>query len=294
MLEPFDWLRLSQTGAELLATLEYLAQQPEFPWEQEELGPPHSALAGPCQRCWVYPRPAEDRSAEHCATCAAVLKRAGPLGHTSRHALVLWGFVNQLPRQLRTGSGFQESTVLGTYVHDDKHFLLMMHRRELKPWLQELLLYHGADLKGLLQIFPTVGGREASMGELLCRVVHNETRFPLDRLRVRFFAASHQIFQPHRYDREGTLTFEAGEFLSLLEMAAVFRTVLLPREQDMLHELLQLEDADEAKFYWGRFLGYLNQQARDMLTAWGVRQWSKAQVKLFYELVDHVTFYHSD
>jgi hypothetical protein len=222
-----------------------------------------------------------------------LLTRAKRLGNTSRQALVVWGFVNQLPRPLRTGDGFQDHSVLGTYVHDDSRFLLVMQRRELKPWLQELVLYHGADLKGFLQIFPTVGSDDASMGEVLCRVVHHEARFPLDVLRIRFFSAFHQVFRPHIYDQEGILTFEITEFLSLLEMAAVFRTILRPNEQKMLQELLGLDDPGQAQFYWGRFLGYVSQEARDMLTAWGVRQWSKAQARLFYELIEHVSYYQS-
>ncbi len=290
LLSCFDWLRLSRTGAELLATLQLLADDPELPLEGE-LGPPHSALNGPCQRCWVYPRRAKKRSARYCPVCQDILNRAWRLGNVSRNAIVTWGFVNQLPRQLRTSSGFQDSRILGSYVHDENHFLLMLYQRGLKPWLQELALYHGADLKGFIQIFPTVGTREPNMGEFLSRIIHNEARFPMDRLRVRFFSAPHQIFRPHLYDREGVLTFGIAEFLSVLEMAAVFRTVLRPDEQKALRELLHMEDTGQAQFYWGRLLGHLSREAKDMLNAWGIRQWSRAQINLLYELIEYVAFY---
>ena len=89
-----------------------------------------------------------------------------------------------------------------------------MGRRELKPWIQELILYHGPDLKGLVQIFPTVGSRaKDNMGDILCRAVHHEARFALDQLRVRFYSAPYQVLAPHVRDQKGVLTFEIAEFL---------------------------------------------------------------------------------
>jgi len=129
------------------------------------------------------------------------------------------------------------------------------------------------------------------MGELISRIVHGEARFPMDRLWVRFFSDLQQVFRPHLSEREGVLTFEIAAFLSTLEMAAVFRTVLRPDEQKALRELLHMEDTGQAQFYWGRLLGHLSREARDMLSAWGIRQWSKAQINLLYELVEYVAFY---
>jgi len=297
MLSGFDWLRRSRTGGELLATLEYLKTEPDlFPTGSagEEIGPPHSALDGPCQRCWLYPRQSSPRR-NYCPTCQAIRARARRVSNRSRRAIVVWGFVNRLPRQLWAGEGFYSEHTWGDYVHDERHFLLMMHRRELKTWLQELVIYHGADLKGLLQVFPPTGAREgASMGEILCRAVHHEARFSMDQLRVRFFSAPYQLLKPHTRDQQGLLTFEVSEFLSLLEMAAVFRTVLRPAEQQALYELVNLKDAGEEQFYWGRFMGLLSQEAKDMLSAWRVRQWSRHRIRLLYELIEYVGFYQTD
>jgi hypothetical protein len=116
----------------------------------------------------------------------------------------------------------------------------------------------------------------------------------MDQLRVRFYSAPHQILKPYTREQQGLLTFEVSEFLSLLEMAAVFRTILRPREQELLYQLVNLDDASEEQFYWGRFLGFLNQEARDMLNAWRIRQWSKNRIRLLYELVDYVAFYQAD
>lgn len=294
MLSSFDWLRRSRTGAELLATLECLTIKPDLFPPGEEIGPSFSALDGPCQRCWVYPRLPSSQQ-HHCQACQAILYRASKLGYISRQSIVVWGFVSRLSKLLRMGEGFSDHHILGAYVHDENHFLLMMPRRELKPWLRELTIYHGLDLKGLLQIFPTTGaGKGVDMADALCRAIHHETRFPMDQLRVRFYSAPHQILKPYTREQQGLLTFEVSEFLSLLEMAAVFRTILRPKEQELLYELVNLEDTSEEQFYWGRFLGFLNQEAKDMLNAWRIRQWSKNRIRLLYELVDYVAFYQTD
>ena len=293
MLSSFDWLRRSESGAELLATLEYLTSRPDLFPAGDGIGPPFSALDGPCQRCWVYPRAPSSRQ-NYCPSCQAIATRASRLGGVSRQSIVLWGLVNRLSKLLRMGEGFGDHHVLGAYVHDENHFLLMLPKRELKPWLQEFVIYHGADLKGLIQILPTTGaGRGVNMEDVLCRAVHHESRFPMDQLRVRFYSAPHQILRPHTRDQKGLLTFEVSEFLSVLEMAAVFRTILYPKEQKALYELLNLEDVSEEQFYWGRFMGFLTQEAKDMLNAWRVRQWPKSRVKLLYELVDYVAFYQT-
>jgi hypothetical protein len=289
MLTRFDWLRRSRTGPELLATLERLEGAPESPEADSELGPPASALNHPCARCWIYPRTA----GHYCVTCRAILDRAWQLRETVLRSVVIWGFVNRLPRTRSGSSGFGGSHMLGLYVHDDRHFLLMLHHMDLKPWLQDLALYYGAELKGLLQIFPTTGGRSAQMGDLLARIMHQETRFPPDRLRIRFFSSLAQVFNPRPYEKEGVLTFEVSEFLNTLELAAIFRTLLRPDEQKALYKLLHTADTAQSQLYWGRFFGMLSPEARDMLTAWGIRTWTEYQISLLYELVDYVTFSQS-
>ena len=295
MLTNFDWLRRSRTGAELLATLEILAATPDL-FSAVTLGPPHTALDGSCLRCWLYPRHREaGPHILYCRPCQAILARARNLGLASRHATLVWGFVNRLPKQLAERQGFYAANVLASFVQDERHFLLVMRRHELKPWLQELVLYHGADLKGMIQLLPTMGaGDETGMGDILSRVIHREADFSPDRLRIRFFSAAYQVIKLRARDREGILTFEVAEFLSLLEMAAVFRTLLQPDEQQALQQLLALDDAGEQQFYWGRFLGQVNQEVKDMLAAWQIRRWSQSRVKLLYELVDYVAFYQTD
>jgi len=223
------------------------------------------------------------------------MQRARKLGGRSRQSVVIWGFVNRLPRQLMDGQSFRDSRIEGAFVQDASHFLLMLHHHELKACLQELVIYHGNELRGLLQIFPTMGaGGGMSMGDSLCRVIYHEARFPMDRLRIRFYAVPYQVIFPRERDRQGLLTFDVAEFLSVLEMAAVFRTVLRPEEQKVLYELLMVSDPAEEQFYWGRFVGYLGQEAKDMLSAWNIRQWSKDRIKLLYELTDYVAYYQSD
>lgn len=293
MLSPFDWLRRSRDSAELLATIRSIEAAPELFGSKEGLGPPHSALAGLCRRCWVYPSSQPADRPRYCPACQMILEKVYLLAEPARESILIWGYVNQLPRQLQPGQAFQDNGVAATYVHDERRFLVMLSRRSLKPWLQELSFYHGLSLKGLLQIFPT-SASGSTTGDLLVRIVHQETRFPQDRLRVRFYAHPRQVFRPTRYERQGVLTFEVSSFLNMLEMAAVFRTILVPEERKILYRLLHTANSAEAQFYWGRFLGTLTQEARDMLNAWRIRQWPKPQVTLLYQLVEYVDFYQPD
>jgi hypothetical protein len=291
MLNIFDWLRRCESGAELLATLRYFAKPPKSASDELEMGAPVSALNGPCRRCCLYGR-AQD---EYCRFCAAVIEHARRLTHTSRISVVVWGLVNQMPKQVRDEEGGASPHLLGSYVYDPNRFLVMMYRRKLKAWLQDMLLYHGAELRGLVQIFPTVGfGGKLNMGEILCYASHYEPRLPPARLTAQFYSSPFQFLNPRFRDRQGLLTFDLAEFLSLLEMAEVFRAKLYPAEQRQLQELLDLKDPKEEQFYWGRYLGQLNQDAKDMLAAWRIRQWPKARIKLLYELIEYAALPDTD
>lgn len=306
MLTPFDWIRQTRTGSELLAVLHYIEDRPDLVGrDTDEIGPPHSALTSLCQRCRVYAYATDRARTPYCPTCSAILQRARSLKELSLNTVLLWGHVNLLPRNIFPPRQAQGNThaerwqrgILGAYVHSQTpgqtRFLLALHRKALKPWLENLALYQGMEMRGLLQLFPTTGMTGASMGDLLCHIVHHESRFPMDALRVRFFATVQQVLRPHHYDKQGVVNFEVSEFLSMLEMAAVFRTVLHPDEQQMLLELLNLENPAESHFYWGRFMGYLTPDARDMLDGWNVRNWSKPQLSLLYNLIEYVAFYHT-
>ena len=287
MLAPFDWLRLARSSSELLATLYYLDEHPDAIGEKE-LAPPRSALQRPCGRCGLYPH---EEGVRFCSACKAILEHGQRLYPQIQHITLVWGYVTQLPQQLRGGTPFPEGMTLHTYVHDAQHFLTVLPRQQLKPWLQELALYNSLTLQGLLQVFPGSSPRSTPMNELLIRVIHHEARFPPDRLRVRFLAAPHYIYHLHELDREGVLTFEISDFISTLEMASVFRTLLLPDEQTTLRQLLKLRDDAEAQFYWGRFLGQIKPEVRDMLNAWQIRRWSPAQVELLYRLSEYARYY---
>ncbi len=320
MLSSFDWIRRSRTGAELLATLRCLALEEKRGAKDKEqrienierkveseaqlsstpsIGPPVSATKFPCQRCWTYPRMSgsDYKDDPYCKFCAEILKRTPGLGRASRGSVIIWGFGNRLPEQLenerpesRHGSyALRLKPFLAGHVYNGNRFLLMIYRRQLRDWLRELILHEGTTLKGLIQIFPTMGlSTGIAMGDILCRAVHHEANFPLDQLRVRFYSEVHQLLQPHVRDRKGMLTFEASEFLSLMEMAMVFRKLLRPEEQKELYELLNIDNSTEEQFYWGRFSGRLSQEAKDMLNAWKIRNWPKDRVRLLYEIIKYV------
>ncbi|MBF0476698.1 MAG: hypothetical protein HQK59_12890 [Deltaproteobacteria bacterium] len=292
MLTAFDWLRRCQNGSDLLATLDYLKEQPDLLLDLDEIGPPLTAVTKPCQRCWIYPCVAAPYK-KYCRTCTEIRAKAEKFNGISKYSVIIWASVNRLPKQLRTEEGFAGSIVSGSYVHDEQHFLLFINRRELKPWLQELLLYEGDTLKGAIQVFPSVDNSpRSSTGEILCRVIHQETHFPMDSFRVRFFSSPFQVLYPRSRAIQDLHTFEAVDFLSLLEMATIFRTLLRPETQEMLRQLTSMGDSREKQFYWGRFMGFLDPEAKDMLSAWNIRQWPENKIKLLYELVKYVAIAH--
>ncbi|MCX7670932.1 MAG: hypothetical protein N2439_12775, partial [Anaerolineae bacterium] len=146
MLTRFDWLRRSRTGPELLATIRYLNETATLPTAESEPGPPPSLLAGPCARCWIYAR----ATGRYCPTCQAILDRAWKLRDAVLRSVLIWGYVNRLPT-VWSADPSSDQAQADLYIHDNRHFLLMLRQRELKPWLQELALRHGGGLKGLLQ-----------------------------------------------------------------------------------------------------------------------------------------------
>ncbi len=286
-----DWLLRCKTGAELLATLQILDADPGFFMQQAELGAPHSALGNLCRRCWVFPRITRPRPRLWCAVCQPIMDRTQQLGELSRRSVILWAGVSQLPRHLQTREKFYQYLAGSVYVHDERHFLLVMPKNQLKDWIQETILYE-PDLKGLVQIFPTLGNNQPhSMGDLLARVMYYESGYPMDQFWVQFYTAPYQVLIPRIREREGLLTFEIADFLGLLESAAVFRTLMRPEAQKALYELLTLKDVKEEQFYWGRLLGELTPEAKDMLSAWRIRQWSQPRLKMLYDLMNYVAFY---
>ncbi len=298
MLNRFDWLRRSRSGAELLATLQYFESNPKLPFLNGELGPAHTAFRGACQRCWVYPRMPlngeEPNSVNtslrpYCKFCQAILNQAKHLGNTSRRSTLVWGITNQIPRQLRNREGFYAQNLLGVYIHDKYRWLMMLSKWSVKDWIQDLVLHHGHEMRGLIQILPTTGPDFGiDMGDILARAEHHEVHAASDQLSVRFYVTPYQVLTSHSRERQGNLTFEIAEFLRLLEMAAVFRVILRPEEQEILRELLTLDDSQEELFYWGRLLGELSPEARDMLSNWRIRTWPETRLDLLYELRDYV------
>lgn len=290
MLSDFDWLRRAKTGTELLATLKYLEIKHKLPDAEEgSIGPPPSALRGPCSRCWIYP-PCENKD-NYCIFCKNIIDLSKGLGSISRRSAVLWGYLEHLPAYLIEEKLKRHNNILGLYLQGKNRFLLMLEKKGLKPLLQEIAIRHGPEMKGLIQIFPTMGsGAETGMGDIICRAIHHETNVAMNQLWIRFYSSPIQLTNPRQREEKGMLTFEMSEFLALLETAEVFRSLLKPDEQDALYEILYKDDPREQSFYWGRFLGQLNMEARDMITSWGVRQWPWNRIQLIYELIDYVAF----
>jgi hypothetical protein len=252
------------------------------------MGPPVHGINGPCTRCWIFPRlPA----LSHCKICDTILTESKNLGPLSRQCLLIWGFVNFLPDNVKRHGDLNETQTRCVFIHDDTHFLAVVNSYGLTGWLREIILHHGSELKGLLTIFPTTGKKQTfTMGDILCRAIHHDSRFPMDRLRIRFFPKPGQLKVPHKREKQGILTFETSEFISLLEMATTFKSRLRPEEQEMVKGVISITDHHEKAFHWGRLMSALNIEARDMLSDWKFRQWPKNRIKFLYELIDHVHF----
>ncbi len=314
MLTPFDWLRLCRNGTELIATLHLLEKQPDA-FRHETIGQPFSALHAPCERCGIFARaeempasldveetpedaggtaslleapvspedglsPLRNIAARYCPACSKVRLAVPRFHHTARHAVMVWGALSPLPELPRS-----QYPVPTLYRHDEQHFLLVLRRAALQDWLSGLLLRHGLSLTGLLQIVPTLSPASGwILGDMLARLPSYESIFSPDRMRVRFYPAGHIVFRTKEYERAGVLTFDAQEFAAYLGMAGVFRSLLLPEQQEAVFEILRIKDLQEQQFHWGRLLGLLSPEARSMLLSWRPRSWSKQQIYLLDKL----------
>ena len=317
MLTPFDWLRLCSSGTEVIATLQLLDKQPDV-FLQETIGPPCSALHAPCERCGIFARSLGDGAlsgldvlsggeegadsfedvtsssgdlepiagasalirSRYCPACLRVRRTAGHLHHSAVRSVLIWGQLSEVPPLPENAVPLPVH-----YRHDEQHFLLALPRASLQDWLSDLLLYHGLALRGLLQIVPALPPSSGyTMGDILARLPAFEAMYPADRLRVRFYPVGHIVFNDRTYERADTLTFDAREFLGYLEMASVFRSLLLPEQQQAVFDILKMKNPQELQFHWGRLLNDLSPPARDMLLSWNTRSWSRAQIYLLDKL----------
>lgn len=290
MLQPFDWVRKSRTGAELIATIRYLSEISGI-YEQSmpNLGTPVSALDRPCIRCWLYER---ESGYNYCRICQRILIYASRSRDASLNSAVLWAAVNHIPDMVTNANTRSSKTTYSTFIHpDNKRFLILIHRLSLMQWFMDLFVYHGDEIKGLFQIFPTIGATSrCTMGDLIVRAAYYDSYFPHDMLRVRFFYSPFDLLNPSQREAKGMLTFEIKDFFRMMESASIFRTLIKPQEQDILLQLAKLEDINEERFYWGRIMGLLSPEAKDMLTAWDFRQWPASRIRLLYELLNYVPF----
>jgi len=294
MLTKFDWLRRCRTGTDLLATLKYFTENPGIDPTEQEQGGPLSAIGRLCQRCKFYaPVAVRKKHTRYCKICGNILSLKEEVTPKSQRSILIWGYVNQISRRLRETK--PSEFFHGVYIYDEQRFLAAMHRKNLKQWLQDLVIYSGLSLKGLLQIFPSLGEhRNLNIGDYLAWAIHHEANLSMDQLWIRFYTKPSQLINPKKREKEGLLTYIISEFISMLEMVEIFRANLFPQEQQDLYQLLSLNDLKEEQFYWGRFLGQLSQEAKDMLTAWKIRQWSKSQTDFFYQLIKYVVFHQSN
>ncbi|MEM7532117.1 MAG: hypothetical protein AAF639_08075 [Chloroflexota bacterium] len=305
MKDTIDWLRSCRTGAEVLSLLRLVRRKStEFELlsgilSEVQPSPVPNALSTPCHRCWLYP---PQPGSEYCAMCHDIRHGTLRTGKEARRSLVVWGYVSFLPHPLREGNQFQDAHILASYVQDDNHFIVMIYNHHLQAFLQELALYHGTELKGYLQIFPSMGPKSDNLGigDILCSVMQKESYYPLDLLRIRFYTNPYDVLEDDGEDDgidpysdlhvANALTFEFSEFLRLLETAFILGTILNSDDRQLLFDLLNATDETEQTFYWGRFMRILDQRGRDLVGAWNMRQWPQYQIHFLYELMNYVDY----
>jgi len=290
MFSDLDWILRCRTGHELYATLKCFDEAVGPLRHRTELGPPPGATSELCHRCWVLPLDPNSGASPYCPFCKRVLDRCWQLSQRTFGFLVLWCTLNRLPRHLQSRSGFYGYPDRVFHVLDERHFLMMIPIRALKPWIEEMLLYE-VDINGLVVVFPPISRQPFVFGDLLARMMCEAPEIGMDQLWIRFYASPFQVFASGMRSRIESLDAEISDFLALLETATVFRSLLPPDAQQTLFELLHLTDANEVQFYWGRLLNRLTPQAIDMLGAWGIRFWPKHRLKMLYNLLDYVEFH---
>ena len=288
MLNTFDWLRRSENGAELITAMDAVGTDADFFHEEEKMGHPVYSINGPCTRCWIFPRLSD---LSHCRICNTIVSESRKLGKVSRKCLLVWGYVNFLPDSVEQNDDLKEDKARAVFIKDDKHFLAAVNGYDMTKWFKRIILDCGSDLKGLLTVFPTTGKKQTfTMGDILCRAVLYDSRFPMDRLRIRFFSRPGQLKVPHMREKQGMLTFEPSEFLGMLEMATLFKSRLRLEEQEMIKEITGIKDRHEKAFFWGRLMSNLSIEAKDMLSDWKFREWSDNKIKLLYDFTANVPF----
>ncbi len=288
MLTNFDWLRICRDGSELLAVLELIATQPHILSQETQLGHPLAGLTHPCQRCWILPKQESFRK-NFCQTCSDIQRHKKKFSKQAYHSVIIWGEVNQIPRPVH--DCFRQKNFWG-FVRDPQHFLAVLPKIKLKFWLQDIMVYHGSEIEGVLVIFPTAGeSPRGNMSDVLCTYIFDASRtIPNNRLWVRFYPRPFDFFNANTREKHGLIPLEITEFIHMLEMASIFRSLLRPDIRDILFTLLKIEDFQEEQFYWGRFMAKLTPESKDMLNAWNIRRWPKEHVKLLYDLTIFVPF----
>ncbi len=250
-----------------------------------ELGPPYSALYGPCQRCWIYEKIDESN---YCFICKKILDHVEDVREIIRDCVVILGFFKHSPWE-NSPMPIIPNSPLGFHQIDHQHFIIMTYKTDVKCWLQDLVLSYGTDLHGFIQLFPTMGqGQRTGMGDILSRAAHQENVYLQDKLWVRFFPQAWQVMNSKKRDEMGILTFPCHAFIDFIEAATVFKDIVPVYHRKDMHKLLTTKEL-RAPFYWGRFLRTLDQKSRDLIDSWEINHWPLPKIDILYELTAYVS-----
>lgn len=299
MLGISNWLRMSRHASDLLATLAVLRNTLET-GSRLHLGPPHSAVAPLCRRCWIYQ--AENRTRNFCPICSEIQTRQSQFFKSSQQAAVIRGHVNFLPAPVTSSCAGHPSRISDVscgllkpacWIQDPNHFWVILKRHDVRAWLQELAFHHGSELKGDLQIFSAILAMRPGtpMGDILLSAEKMEAeRVRQDVLQVRFLGKAAYLLLPANKTEAHSYQAVLSDFIAFMEMANLYRKLFHPNEQEQILELLRITDIQEKKFFWGRLLGQISSQASEMLERWQVMNWSPHKIKVFEELLAYAFF----
>ena len=185
---------------------------------------------------------------------------------------------------------FLPKNVIGHIDLDYRSGLIMCYRKDIQSWLQDLVLFYGESLKGMLEIFPTMGqGSIIGMGDILSTAKHEASSLSYNKMWIRFYPESWQLLETKKRHDNGILTFSLSEFIAFIEKANVFKEIIPYRFRSDIYDLIVNSNIKSESYYWGKLKRSLNKKSIDLIDSWQLKAWNKEQLEILYELSNYST-----
>lgn len=284
MLALFDYICRCKTGSELYGALK-IKNQIKQHLDDQNIGVPCTAVYGPCQRCWIYDCNVGE---EYCPLCNSILEHSQGHNLVFQDITLIWYDFDLFPTSIEK---ILPEDHIGFIPLNYRSGLIMCMRSSIQNWLRSLTLKYGSLIKGLLQIFPTMGqGNIVGMGDILSTAKSQSKSLQFNNLWVRFYPEAWQLLDTKRREELGILTFEISDFISLIEKSKIYKEVIPNRFRNDIFELITKQDIDSESYYWGKLKRSLNKKAIDLIDSWKLKNWDKNKVELLYELSNYTTY----